>query len=296
MTEILNKNTILVKNKTPFIKFKPFETTPFCVAGFSTRIGGVSTGCYESMNLSFGRGDDRENVMENFKLMGASAGFEVESVCLPNQCHSNSVRIVTANNKGSGILTPKITEEADAQITDVPGVTLICYGADCVPIYLCDTLHRAIGLVHAGWKGTLNNIVGSTLSRMNHLYNTFPRDIIAVIGPSICFDCYEVGSDVAEPFLMIYSDKLKSIESVIPSFNIGQIIKPLSEDKYLLNLWNANMINLIQAGVPRVSISISGYCTKCHSNMLFSHRAHGNERGSNAAFMYIKQRTQKLII
>lgn len=275
MNKLINPKTYITDQKTPYVSYNAFENVDFCVAGFSTRYGGVSTGYLSSMNLGFGRGDSEENVRENFRLMGESAGFSIENVCLPNQCHTREVRVVNEADRGSGIFSPKVAYPVDSQITNIPGITLICYGADCVPVYFCDEEHKAIGLAHAGWKGTFLNIVEAAITKMNSTYETEPRNLKVVIGPSICMNCYEVSEDVASQFKEKYKNDIN-------------IVKPIENDKYLLNLWQANYVNLINAGVPSQNITISDVCTKCNPDMFFSHRYHGTERGANAAFMYIK--------
>lgn len=259
--------------ETPYISYNILKSEKFCTAGFSTRLGGVSKGIFESMNLGFNRGDIKENVYRNFLLLGKSAGFIPEDVCLPNQCHLNKVRVVTEAQRGSGILSPKVEEPFDAQITNVPGIVLIAYGADCVPVYLCDPVNKCIGLAHAGWRGTVLNIVNETLKAMKKEYGTEISNVKAVIGPSICQSCYEVGAEVAEEF-MSYSDK---------------VVLKKNDEKFLLNLWQANKENLVNSGIKEENISISGLCTKCNHELFFSHRFHHNDRGSNAAFLFIKR-------
>ena len=265
---------IINAEATPYISYDILDNEEFCTAGMSTRLGGVSKGCFESMNLGFTRGDKKEDVYQNFVLLGKSAGFTPEDVCLPNQCHLSNVRVVTEKDRGSGILTSKIEEPYDAQITNVPGIVLITYGADCDPLYFSDSEHKCVGLAHAGWRGTRLNIAEATLKAMKEQYGTEPSKVKAVIGPSICQNCYEVSADVANEFKG-YSSK---------------VFRQISEEKFLLNLWQANKENLLSAGVPEENIVVSGLCTKCYHELLFSHRYHHDQRGANAAFIFVKDR------
>lgn len=277
MDKRLNNETVL-KNAdgVPYITYDALNGYSELVAGFSTRLGGVSGGFFSCMNLGFERGDERENVLKNFYLLGDSAGFDPSHAVLPNQWHTNNVRVVTKELRGEGITAPKTRLEIDAQITDVPETVLIAYGADCTPIYLFDPVKKAIGLAHSGWKGTLNNILGVTVDRMKEQYQTSADDLICVIGPSICMDCYEIGEEVAAEFIGRHG------------LSEEMIIKGQAEGKYYLSLWEVNRRNALSCGIRAENIHVSGYCTKCHSDILFSHRAHGSDRGSCAAFMMIK--------
>lgn len=283
MTERLNRTTILDNTAdVPFIRYSFFENMDFMSAGFSVRQGGVSSGCYSGMNLSFGRGDDDENVHENFRRLGAAAGFMPEELVLPHQLHTTNVRKVTASERGCGIIFPRPEEAVDGQVTDEPGVVLIAYGADCVPVYFCDPVRKAVGICHAGWRGSLNDIPGETVALMESAYGCRRSDIFALIGPSICRDCYETGPEVAEAFTERFGHDAERERLILK--------KAENSDRFYLDLWEVNRLNLLDAGILSGHIGISGYCTKCHHDMLFSHRYHGDARGTNAGFIFIKNK------
>lgn len=273
----LNSETWLCNTDTvPYLSYSSFINDERVLAGFSTRLGGVSKGYFSSMNLGFERGDEKESVMENFKLISASAGFDMKKTVLTNQWHTVNVRYVDETLCGEGIFSPRTEESIDGQITDKKGITLFAYGADCPPVYLFDEKNVCIGLSHSGWKGTLNSITYHTIEKMKERFGTEPQHIRALVGPGICSSCYEIGEDVAEQFRNGFRD----YEDVLmPSDKPG---------KYYLDLIAANRINLLNANVLEENIAVSGYCTKCHPDMLFSHRAHGSDRGSCAAFMMIR--------
>ena len=290
MERYLNDRTILKNEDTvPYISFKSFNDIPWLKCGFSTRLGGVSKGIFSTMNMSFMRGDDKSDVLENIGRFSASAGFLTEQIVMPHQCHTTNIRVVGKEDCGCGVTKPGCKEEIDGQITSEKNVVLYCMGADCVPVFIVDTVKKVISAVHAGWKGTVDDIAGAAVKRMADEFNCDPKDMKAVIGPSICMDCFEVGEEVAERFANRYSLMNKD-----PDDTVSGIIRPASGEagnnptgKYYINLWEANRKNLIGAGLKPDSIEISGYCTKCHPDMLFSHRYHGENRGVNIGFILI---------
>ena len=183
-----------------FLSFPLLEKTGVVVCGFSTRLGGVSRGCCESMNLSFTRGDDPEAVMENYRRIGHALGISPEQIVCSDQTHTVNVRKVGRDDCGNGITKPKPYRDVDGLITDEAQVALATFYADCVPLYLVDPEKKAIGLAHSGWRGTVGKIGKATVEAMRREYGCRPEAIRTVIGPSICQECYEVSEDVAEAF------------------------------------------------------------------------------------------------
>lgn len=282
MNRIYNDSCIIKNSDTvPYIYFTSFgKYENDIVFGFSTRLGGVSTGCFESMNLSFERGDDPAAVTENYRRIGMSMGFDYTRVVSTNQWHTTNIRKVGPGLCGEGIVRPRTADEIDGQITDVPGVVLMAYGADCPSIYLYDPENRAIGLVHSGWKGTLNDIAGTAVRRMTEEYASLPENISAVIGPSVCADCYEVSEDVALPFAEKYSVKIGDDSEFVK--------KGRRDGKYQLDLWACCKRNLSDAGLRPDNISVSGLCTMHEKTLMYSHRRDGAARGSMAGFIMLK--------
>ena len=189
---------ILERNVVTWLSYPKLEQTGLVVQGFSTRLGGVSKGIYASMNLSFTRGDEESAVMENYRRISRAMGFPLESIVTSDQTHTVNLRVVGKKDCGSGILRPREFFNVDGMLTDEPGVTLATFYADCVPLYFVDPVHRAIALSHSGWRGTVRRMGQVTVERMAREYGTRPEDLAAVIGPSICRECYEVGPEVAE--------------------------------------------------------------------------------------------------
>lgn len=263
-------------DKVPYLTYNSLSEIKFINHAFSTRLGGVSTGEFNSMNLAFNRGDDPENVTENYKRLCKSAGFEYESLTASSQDHNTFVRAVTSENKGTGIYKPKDIESVDALITNEKGVTLVTYYADCTPLFFVDTKNKAIGLAHAGWRGTVGRIGEKVVEKMTELYNTDPSDITAAIGPAISVCCYEVDKPCADNFLA-----LKGLDS-------DKFVFPKENEKYMIDLLETNRQILVASGVKPENITVSDVCTNCNSDLLWSHRATKGKRGTMCAMMCIK--------
>lgn len=266
--------------KAPYIEFPVLSDISFIIHGFSTRLGGVSTGMFSSMNLGSGSSpykDDPQKIRENFLIISDSIGVDPESLVLSDQVHKTRIRVVDENDRGKGFSRPRDYSEIDGLITNTPNITLVTKYADCVPLFFVDPVKKAIGLSHAGWKGTVGHIGQITVNEMGKAFGSNPKDIIAVIGPSICNDCYEIGEDVAKEF-----------RNAFPS-DYTDILKENDRGRYQCNLWEANRRVLIEAGLLSDNIHISGVCTSCNSELLFSHRKSQGKRGSLAAFLAIKE-------
>lgn len=272
-TPILDKES----NGVRYLQFPALIKPELCRHLFSTRIGGVSNGDLGSMNLSYTRGDKTENVDENFRRIAGILGCEMDDFVLSHQTHTVNVRVVTAEDKGKGITRERDYEDVDGLITNVPGVVLSTFYADCVPLYFLDPIKKAIGLSHSGWRGTVNKMGKITVEKMAAEYGSDPKDIIAVIGPSICVDCYEVSMDVAQEFMIVF----KSAD------NMDRIVIPKNGEKAMLDLWQANLAVLKEAGILEENISIPDICTACNKDILFSHRASNGKRGNLGAFLVL---------
>lgn len=272
-----NRTTTSIKfgNGIPYISFNALEQTGMVVNAFSTRQGGVSVGCLESMNLGFNRGDLDENVLKNHKIFAKAVGFPYENIVTTNQTHTTNVRVVTKEDCGKGITKDRDYSDVDGLITNVPGIVLTTYYADCVPLYILDPVNKAIGLSHSGWKGTVKRIGDNTLKLMNENYGTNPKDVICCIGPSICQGCYEISEDVANEFINEFGKNNKIL------YNKGN-------GKYQLNLWESVKQVFLDAGVEYDNIYTTDICTCCNKDELFSHRGHHGKRGNLAAFLMLK--------
>lgn len=260
------------------LKFPLFEQTGLVEHCFTTRIGGVSKGVFASMNVSFSRGDDAAAVRTNYRRLAEVLGAEYEQFVFTDQTHTANVRKVTAQDAGCGIVRKCDYADIDGLITNEPGIVLSTFYADCVPLYFVDSVHQAIGLSHSGWRGTALRMGKATIEAMQREYDSRPEDILCAIGPSICQDCYEISADVAEVFAREFAGH--ETEILRESTN--------NDGKYHLNLWRANELVLLEAGVQQAHIAVTDICTCCNREVLYSHRASGGQRGSLGGYMCLK--------
>lgn len=270
-----NKETVFeekIMEEVPLLTYPLLEKTEFVTHGFTTRMGGVSEGYCSTMNISTTRGDDPKAIEENQRRLARALGVRVEDFTYTHQTHTTNVAVVREEDRGKRFM------ETDGMVTDVPGICLVTFYADCVPLYFVDPVHRAIGLSHSGWRGTVKRMGQVTLERMKEAYGTKPEDVFAAIGPSICQDCYEVSGDVIEEFRKNFSE-----------FVWSQLFYEKENGKYQLNLWRANQIVLTEAGVEAQNIAVTNLCTHCNPEILFSHRSTGVKRGNLSALLAIKR-------
>lgn len=265
-------------NGVPYLAFPALEETGMVAHAFSTRLGGVSEGRFSTMNFTFTRGDNPDHVRENYRRMAEALEVDADRMVLSWQTHTTNVKRVTAEDAGKGITRERDYQDIDGLITNVPGITLVTFYADCVPLYLLDPVNRAIGLSHSGWRGTVNRMGQVTVDAMAQAYGTKPEDLIACIGPSICQDCFEVGEEVVEEFRRAFDSEYWT-----------ELSYKKASGKHQLNLWRANQIVFEEAGVPKEHIYTTDICTHCNPKLLFSHRTMGNERGNLAAFLCLRE-------
>ena len=263
--------------EVPYLEYPMLRDTGIVKHGFSTRLGGVSGGYYESLNLSFDRGDDPEAVRENFRRIGEAIGVQVEDMVMSKQTHTTNVRVVTEEDRGKGIVRDRDYTDVDGLITNVGGICLVTSYADCVPLYFVDPVRKAIGLSHSGWRGTVGKIGKKTVELMTESFGSDPADILACVGPSICSDCYEVSQDVIDKVKEVFDEALW--ESLFYEKGNG---------KYQLDLWKTNEEVFQEAGILPEHIAVTNVCTRCNSRILYSHRVQGDKRGNLCAFLALK--------
>ena len=240
---------------------------------FSTRRGGISSGYLSSLNLGVHRGDDWNNVYENYRRLGAAVGFAPEQTVFTHQTHTDIMARVGAGDRGCGLFR-EVEPERDGLCTDEPGVALVCFSADCTPILLHDPVRHAVAAVHAGWRGTARGIAARCVEAMTRDFGTDPADVQAAIGPCIGPCCFETDSNVPEAMLASLGDDAKRYIS-------------RAGEKYFPDLKQLNALWLRRAGVRTIDLSCD--CTRCQPERFWSHRFTGQARGSLAAIIMRKE-------
>ena len=239
---------------------------------FTTRFGGVSTGELASLNLGSNRGDDPENVRENYRRVCALFGVGENDACVTNQVHKADVRVVTAADKHTCLgPTPY---EADGIVTASVGLPIFCFVADCVPVLLWDCKSRAAGAVHCGWRSSVGDILMHALTGMTALGAEI-ADIRAAIGPSIGACCFETDDDVPAAVTEWLGGETDGLFARRP------------DGKTMVDLRLANARRLCQLGVPVKNIDLSDECTYCSHDKYWSHRYTRGRRGSQAAVIML---------
>ena len=267
-----------------WLSFPVLENISGVRSAFSTRIGGVSKGDCSTVNFSYTRGDEPEYVRENYKRMAKALNVNKDSFVTGWQTHTTNIRKITEDDKGCGVYKDRTYKDVDGLMTNVVGITLVTFHADCIPLYLADKRNKAIALLHAGWRGTVNGIAKQAIIEMNKEYGTRPEDLVVAIGPGICSDCYEVSADVYESFRAAENGSLWKIEDMSEFFS-DKYVGEDGKEHYRLDLKEANKNLMERNGVLSENISVAEVCTCCNGDLIFSHRYSGIKRGLNAAFL-----------
>lgn len=247
---------------------------PGAVHGFSTRLGGVSEGVLSSLNLGTNRGDDPARVSENWSRFCAALGAEQESLVFARQVHGDTVRVCTRADRGAGLLHPA-EYAADALVTDVPGLALAVFSADCIPVLLYDPVRAVVAAIHAGWRGTALGVVERAVQHMMGHYGCDSADIQAAVGPGISKCCFETREDVPN--------------AMTEALGAGSLhyIEMMPQGKFRVDLKGLNAYRLERVGVRAANIAVSPDCTACLGDKYWSHRVMGEDRGSMAAVIQL---------
>ncbi len=234
-----------------------------------TRLGGVSQGPYATLNLGHTVGDDLMAVQENHRRVFALFGVDRRQVVSPYQVHSAHIRLVGREHAGT------VQNGTDGLLTTTPGLMLLFRFADCVPLLLWDPVHRAVGLVHVGWRGAANGVIQAAVDAFARHAGSRPEDLWAGIGPAIGPCCYRVGPEVIAAVL----------ESVAPDVGLRRDLVHRRDDGLYLDLPGTVQAELEARGVRQ--IESSGICTACHTDEWFSHRAEGGRTGRFGALVML---------
>lgn len=256
----------------PFLSYPMLEETGIVHHGFSTKLGGVSKGCWATMNISTTRGDDPEDVEENQRRIARAIGVKPEDMTFTNQTHTTNVAVVRAEDKGRRFM------KTDGMITNVPGICLVTFYADCVPLLFLDPVKKVVASSHSGWRGTVNRMGQVTVEKMQKEFGCDPKNILACVGPSICQECYEVSEDVIDMFRANFRES-----------EYDRLFYAKENGKFQLDLWKANELVLTDAGIRPEHMAVTNVCTCCNPELLFSHRASKGKRGNLAAFIALKE-------
>jgi YfiH family protein len=227
----------------------------------STRHGGVSSGRNGTLNLGFHDDDAPENVVRNRSLLAQSVGFDPQAIAVANQVHGDSVAVVTPDMRGSGA-TGKATAiaDADALICSVPNICIAVKTADCAPILIYDVRKKAIAAIHAGWRGTVQQLARIAVEKMQAEFGCTPRDMAVAIGSAIGRCCYEVGNDVVSSV----QQSAGSVEGLI-------YLSPVTGKPHF-DMREFSYRMLVKSGVQPQNIEVSPLCARCCKHELFSHR------------------------
>lgn len=264
--------TGIVVNHLPLFQFRNLTEAPDIFHFSTTREGGVSSGSYQSFNLGFNSGDNPAEVIENREILSNSLNISYARLVFPKQVHSNNIRLLQDDfPELSNERKKEILQDTDALLTNVRGLCIAIKTADCVPVLLYDRNKKIIAAIHAGWRGTVQNITALTVQKMVQK-GSDPKDILAGIGPSISPSVYEVGKEVWEQFSSEFYHQ-----------------NGAGHDKRFLNLWKANFCQLTQSGIPFENIEIAELCTYSDPSLFFSARRDGIKTGRMATGIMMKK-------
>jgi polyphenol oxidase len=269
------KESFIQSTESTF-KIQPWEDSfKHLVVGFTTKNGGVSQGCFSSLNLGLHVNDSKNKVIENREIVANKINYSISKWVCSEQVHGHNVMKVTKEDLGKGVTDYESSIPiTDGFYTNEEDILLTSCYADCVPIYFLEPTEKYIGLAHAGWKGTVQNIGGHLIKKWINDEQLKLENIQVAIGPSIGECCYEV-----DDFVM--NKVREAFHNHIPS----KILTNLPNGKYSLNLKEANKQLLILAGVSEENIIMSSYCTSCNATTFFSHRRDEGKTGRMMSYI-----------
>jgi YfiH family protein len=253
--------------------FEPFLNVTNVI---TTRVGGTSAAPYESLNLGLHVGDDPDAVLENRALVAQALGFEPDALTAASQVHGASTSLVRSRDRGRGAVdADDAIPGTDALVTNEPDLPLAIQVADCVVVSLYDPRKNAMGVVHAGWKGTLARIAEATIQRMSEEFGSDPADIVAGLSPAIGPCHYEVGQDVADSYRSAFGE------------DAARVIVAAPDGRCRLDLWEANALQLVRSGVSDTRMTSARVCTACSPELFYSYRRDGGRTGRFAGIMVL---------
>ena len=273
----MNQGFVLVDHsETKIYEMPRFTETGLVSHGFTTRLGGRGKSPYDTLNLAFHVGDEPETVIANRQIVCRVLDSQIENIVSAQQVHGVNTRIVTSDDAGRGAFSyDTAIQDTDGLVTNLPGLLLATFYADCVPIFILDPVKKAAASVHAGWKGTVGRIGAQAIKKMTEAFGSNPKDCLVGIGPSIGPCCYEVD----EPVISRFRKEFKRHH---------EILEINSNGRARLNLWQANRKIMVEAGVVANNIELANICTCCNSDTMFSYRGEAGKTGRMGAFIILK--------
>ncbi|OWA36716.1 multicopper polyphenol oxidase [Saccharibacillus sp. O16] len=276
---------LIAENGAELFEISPWQAFDGLSAGFTGRGGGVSEGMYHSLNCALHVDDQPEHVRVNRTRVAEANGFRFEDWTCGEQVHKAEVAVVTAADRGRGRNDRESAfADTDGLLTDVPGILLTSFYADCVPLYFFDPQRRVIGLAHAGWKGTVAEIARRMVEKMQAHYGSRVEDIQAAIGPCIGESRYEVNEVVMDQ-VRVLLEKEKGNESR----SLADFSEDLGGGKALLNLKELNRHIMIRSGIRPENIQCTDWCTASRTDLFFSHRQEKGRTGRMASWIGWKE-------
>ncbi|AGB40790.1 uncharacterized protein, YfiH family [Halobacteroides halobius DSM 5150] len=263
-------------NGIKYYIIEEFAKTGLVEHAFSTRVGGVSQDEYTSLNLGLHVADDKEAVIENRKQICNLLNSDHQQLVAGKQLHNDRIEIISKEDQGKGALNyDSALDNTDALLTNQKGVLLTSYYADCTPIFLLDPVLEIVGLVHAGWKGTVKKITQQTVLKMKEVYGSKVNNLLVAIGPSIGKCCYKVDEHV-----------LNHLQEQFDDWKV--LVKQINAKEWWLDLSLANRVQLEELGVNPKNIIDSDLCTACNSDLFYSYRRDNGETGRMASLIKLK--------
>ena len=253
--------------------FEPYTKVTNVV---TTRQRGSSRPPYESLNLGLRVGDDPDAVLENRAVVAQMLGFEPDEVTVAEQVHGSAVAVIRTVDQGKGsVVADDAVRETDAMVTNEPGIPLAILIADCVAVSMYDPARHVVGIAHAGWKGTLARVVERTVRTMSDVFGTKPSDLLVGVSPSVGKCHYAVGGDVADSYIHEFGE------------DSGRFLEEGRGGGYRLDLWEANVQQLLAVGIAAARIEVGGICTACTPHLFYSHRRDGPRTGRFAGIVML---------
>ena len=271
---MIKKGFVKCDDKIPFFIIPDFEKTNLVKHCFTTRIGGLSTAPYDSMNLGKNTLDEYESVYQNYETIFNTLKVDLDKIVVSAQTHTDNIYCIEEDDPIIGKIKDTPLREIDGLITDVKGLTLVTYYADCTPLYFLDPKVEVIALAHSGWRGTVKKIGAKVIDILVNNYECKKDDILVAIGPCIGKCCYEVDNPVIENFR--------------DTFGIGDYYTHTYRDKYQLDLTKANEKVLLDAGIPYNNITSANICTHCNHEYFYSYRRDKGRTGRMTAILSLK--------